>query len=183
MGPVQPQDLPGHLLPSAVEHCQLGLQEKTFHFALVSHYHLQASQVIALAHHRQGNWGLGRVGGEQLKGTQPWLRRQQRAAHRAAAFCKRLVCLGLPPAPSPRRALHQLLKVVNMGAARSKGLGSLAADWEEGTCWNHFLGPWKDARSFCDSPLVPDSWNGKVCLAVDSKKIDCANQKKSNKNG
>lgn len=28
--------------------------------ALVSYYHLQASRVMALAHHKQGNWGLER---------------------------------------------------------------------------------------------------------------------------
>lgn len=55
--------------------------------------------------------------------------------------CNRLVCLGLPPASSPGRALHQLLKVVNMGTAHSEGLGSLAAGWKADTAgiisYNH----------------------------------------------
>lgn len=71
MGPAQREELPGHLLSS---HLSLRLQSrqlvspdcrrKHHLFALVSHYHLQAPWVMALAHCSRGNWGLGKSRGQ-----------------------------------------------------------------------------------------------------------------------
>lgn len=63
MGLVQPRELPGHLLSSADADTVDGAHSLSAgtagrehpRFALVSHYHLQASREMALAHHRRGN--------------------------------------------------------------------------------------------------------------------------------